>query len=141
MSGFLLDTNVISEAVKVLPEPRVLRWLGAMEERLLFVSVLSLGEIRKGIAGLAHSRKRTELENWLEGELRPRFAGRILTVDQPVADRWGALAAEAKGKGRTISVIDSLLAATALQHNLTIISRNVADFSDIYAQVLNPWVA
>ena len=92
MSGFLLDTNCISEAVRVHPEPRVLSWLGAADESLLHLSVLTLGEIRKGVAALAQSKRRTLLETWLEVELQARFAGRILPIDAGVADRWGVLA-------------------------------------------------
>jgi toxin FitB len=141
MSGFLLDTNCISEMVRARPEPRVLEWMEAADESLLFLSVLTLGEIRKGIAGLPQSRRRTSLESWLELELRSRFAGRILSVNDAVADRWGMLAAGAKREGSSLSAIDGLLAATALQYNLTIVSRNVADFGDTPVPVLNPWEA
>ncbi|HXM67623.1 MAG TPA: type II toxin-antitoxin system VapC family toxin [Candidatus Acidoferrum sp.] len=141
MSGFLLDTNCISEVVRARPEPRVLTWMDAADERLLFLSVLTLGEIRKGIAALPQSKRRTHLESWLEMELQPRFAGRILPIDATVADRWGLLAAEAKLKGRSLSVIDGLLAATALHHNLTIVSRNVHYFTHTRVPVFNPWEA
>jgi predicted nucleic acid-binding protein len=115
--------------------------MDAADESLLFLSVLTLGEIRKGIAGLPQSRPRTHLESWLELELRSRFAGRILSINGAVADRWGLLAADAKRKGSSLSAIDGLLAATALQHNLTIVSRNVADFANTPVQMLNPWEA
>jgi predicted nucleic acid-binding protein len=115
--------------------------MDAADESLLFLSVLTLGEIRKGIAGLPQSRRRTHLESWLEVELRSRFAGRILSINGAVADRWGLLAADAKRKGSSLSAIDGLLAATALQHNLTIVSRNVADFANTPVQMLNPWEA
>ena len=141
MSGFLLDTNCISEIVRARPEPRVREWMDSADESLLFLSVLTLGEIRKGIAGLGQSRRRTSLESWLELELRSRFAGRILSVNDAVADRWGMLAAEAKRKGTSLSAIDGLLAATALQHNLTIVSRNVDDFGNTAVPILNPWGA
>jgi predicted nucleic acid-binding protein len=109
------------------------------DESLLYLSVLTLGEIRKGVACLPQSRRRSQLEAWLEQDLQVRFAGRILPIDAAVADRWGLLAAEAKRKGQTISSIDGLLAATAMQHNLTIVSRNVSDFANTHAAVLNPW--
>jgi toxin FitB len=139
MSGFLLDTNCISEVVRVKPEPRVMEWIEAAEETLLYLSVLTLGEIRKGLAGLPQGKRRTQLETWLEVELGARFAGRILSIDQSIADRWGLLTASAKAKGKTLSTIDGLLAATAVQHNLTIVSRNVSDFSNTPVPVLNPW--
>lgn len=141
MSGYLLDTNCISELVRVKPEPSVMMWVEATNEALLHLSVLTLGEIRKGLAGLPHGRRRTHLETWLEVELRARFAGRILPIDAAVADRWGLLAASAKGEGKTLSIIDGLLAATALHHNLAVVSRNVSDFASTQVQVLNPWEA
>lgn len=139
MSGFLLDTNCISEIVRSKPEPRLLDWMQAVDESLLFLSVLTLGEIRKGVAGLPQGKRRTQLETWLEIDLQARFSGRILSIDGPIADRWGVLSGEAKRKGRALSAIDGLLAATALYHNLTIVSRNVTDFASTPASVLNPW--
>ena len=141
MSGFLLDTNCISELVRVKPDPRVLQWMDAADESLLYLSVLTLGEIRKGVAGLPQSKRRTHLESWLELELRSRFSGRILEIEAAVADRWGLLAAEAKRRGRPLSAIDGLLAATALHHNLTIVSRNISHFAGTQVPVLNPWEA
>lgn len=139
MNGYLLDTNCISEAVRPRPEPRVMSWLGAADEELLFLSVLTLGEIRKGVASLAQSRRRTLLESWLNQELEARFAARILIVDGAIANRWGLLAATAKRKGRHLSTVDGLLAATAIHHNLTIVSRNEGDFEGTHVPILNPW--
>ena len=139
MSGFLLDTNCISEVVRSKPEPRVLEWMQAADESLLYLSVLTLGEIRKGLAWLPQSKRRTHLESWLEVELQARFSGRILPIDAAVADRWGVLAGAAKSRGISLSAIDGLLAATALQHNLTIVSRNVSDFANTQTPILNPW--
>lgn len=139
MSGFLLDTNCISEAVRVRPDPNVENWVRAAEQELLYLSVLTLGEIRKGLAGLGQGKRRTRLETWLEVELQFRFSGRILPIDVDVADRWGLLEAEAKRKGKPLSTIDGLLAATAVHHNLTIVTRNVADFNGLSVPVLNPW--
>src|SRR5664279_3970139 len=99
MSGFLLDTNCVSELVRVKPDPRVIGWMEATDEAMLYVSVLTLGEIRKGLAGLAQGKRRTRLETWLEVELQARFAGRILAIGAPVADRSGLLAAQAKSRG------------------------------------------
>ena len=141
MSGFLLDTNCISELVRPKPEPRVLEWMEAVDETLLYLSVLTLGEIRKGLAGLTQSKRRTLLENWLEVELQPRFSGRIVSIDTAIADRWGLLTAEAKRNGKPLSIIDGLLAATALQHNLTVVSRNTSDFANTHVPVLDPWEA
>jgi predicted nucleic acid-binding protein len=141
MSGFLLDTNCISELVRLRPEPRVLEWLEAADETLLYLSVLTLGEIRKGLASLSQGKRRTQLETWLEIDLQTRFANRILSIGSDVADRWGWLAAQAKKRGTTLAIVDGLLAATALHHNLTVVSRNLPDFIDTQVPVLNPWVS
>ncbi len=141
MNGFLLDTNCISELVRPQPEPSVLNWIEATDEATLYISVLTLGEIRKGVARLAQGRRRTRLETWLEVDLRARFAGRIVPIDAGVAERWGWLAAEVKRKGKGLPVIDGLLAATALRLNLTVVSRNERDFAETQVPVLNPWVS
>lgn len=141
MSGFLLDTNCISEAVRVRPDPNVENWVRAADQTLLYLSVLTLGEIRKGLAGLAQGVRRTRLETWLEIEIHARFSGRILPIDAAIADRWGLLAADAKRLGKPLSTVDALLTATALHHNLTIVTRNVADFTDLSVSILNPWEA
>lgn len=139
MSAYLLDTNCISELVRTSPEPRVMAWIDATDESMLYLSVLTLGEIRKGLAALPQGRRRTLLESWLDVELRARFTGKILSIDSQVADRWGWLASTAKRGGKALSVVDGLLAATALHHNLTIVSRNVTDFAHLHVPVLNPW--
>jgi predicted nucleic acid-binding protein len=139
MSGYLLDTNCVSELVRVKPEPRVVEWMEATDEAVLYLSVLTLGEIRKGLAGLPQGRRRTHLETWLEVELQARFAGRILPIDAPVADRWGLLAAQAKSRGMSFPIIDGLLAATALHYNLTVVTRHSSDFRNAQVQVVNPW--
>jgi predicted nucleic acid-binding protein len=139
MSGFLLDTNCISELVRPQPDSRVLEWMEAADEAMLYLSVLTLGEIRKGLAGLPQGKRRTRLESWLEMDLQGRFAGRILPIDAAIADRWGLLAAESKRRGKPLPVIEGLLAATALHHNLTVVSRNASDFMNTPVPVLNPW--
>jgi|SRR5579863_4243448 len=141
MSGFLLDTNCISEIVRPKPELRVIQWMDAADEATLHISVLTLGEIRKGVAGLADGQQRTRIEIWLNTDLPSRFAGRIVPIDSAIADRWGWLAAEAKRRGKALPVIDGLLAATALHLNLTVVSRNIRDFLESHVPVLNPWEA
>ena len=140
MSGFLLDTNVISELVRPRPEPKVKAWVAATDEDLLYLSVLTLGEIRKGIAVLRDASRRVGLEAWLDGDLAVRFAGRILAIDRAVADRWGRLAAQTGSKW-PLPVIDGLLAATAVHHNLTLVTRNTKDVVETGVPVFNPWVA
>ncbi len=139
MSGFLLDTNIISELIKPRPETKVVSWLMTTDEALLYLSVLTLGEIRKGIATLVHSIRRVDLESWLESDLRLRFSGRILSIDDGVADRWGYIAGRAAIRGTPVSVIDSLLAATAIHHNLTLVTRNTSDVDKTGVPVFNPW--
>ncbi|MGO9126195.1 MAG: type II toxin-antitoxin system VapC family toxin [Terriglobales bacterium] len=140
MSGFLLDTNVISELARRKPEPRVTRWIDQTEETLLYLSVLTVGEIRKGITSLPHSARRIALEAWLDHDLALRFADRILTVDQSVADRWGRIAGSGAAKKTPLPVIDGLLAATALHHNLTLVTRNTRDIAATGVAAFDPWV-
>jgi predicted nucleic acid-binding protein len=141
VSGFLLDTNSISELIRPRADPGVTEWMRAADDALLYVSVLTLGEIRKGAAALDDGKKGSRIESWLEEELKIFFAGRILSVDEAVADRWGQLAARAKRIGRPLAIIDGLLAATALHYNLTVVSRNAGDFQNAEVPVLNPWLA
>ena len=140
MSGFLLDTNVISELVRPKPEPKVQAWVAATDEDLLYLSVLTLGEIRKGISWLKDASRRAALEAWLDSDLALRFAGRILPIGQAVADRWGRLTAQTASKSQ-LPVIDGLLAATALHHNLTLVARNTKDIAGTGVPVFNPWAA
>jgi toxin FitB len=139
VSGFLLDTNIISELVKPRPEPSVTAWIEGTDESLLYLSVLTLGEIRRGIAALPQSRRRAALEAWLDKDLRARFEDRILVIDHEVADRWGLLTAAARNSGIALPVIDGLLAATALEHNLTLVTRDTGQIPTMGVAVFNPW--
>lgn len=135
--GYLIDTNVISELRRRDPEPRVVAWFADRPARELYLSVLSLGEIRKGVESLEEGKRRQRLRNWLEQELPMFFSGRVLPVDAAVAHRWGVLLAE---MGRPLPAIDSLLAATALEHDLVLITRNLKDVAGLPVAVLSPWV-
>ncbi len=139
MSGFLLDTNVISELIKPKANPKVTTWIDATDEELLFLSVLTLGEIRKGVVLLPRSARRTTLEAWLSNDLPLRFSGRILNIDQKVADRWGHLSGSTSARGGNVAVIDGLLAASAIQHNLTLVTRNAKDVAATGVSLFNPW--
>jgi toxin FitB len=139
VNGFLLDTNVISELTKPAPDGNVLRWINETEERILFLSVLTLGEIRNGIERLGAGKRRGRLESWLTVDLRLRFQDRILGVDEAIAERWGSLSATAAKKGKPVPVIDGLLAATALHHDLMLVTRNDTDVSGTGVATLNPW--
>ena len=139
MKGFLLDTNVPSELTRRRSAPQVERWLNEAENDRLFFSVISLAEICKGIAKLPESRKRAQLQDWLDSVLRPWFAGRILPITEGVAERMGRWAGEGEAVGRVIRIADGLIAATAFEHELTLVTRNVRDFAGFGVPILNPW--
>lgn len=136
--GFLLDTNVLSELIKSAPNSSVIAWIHSVAERSLFLSVLTLGEIRKGIE-LAPRSRRAKLERWLASDLKSRFQRRLLPVDAAVAERWGMLAAKAKQRGEVLPPIDGLLAATAIQHGLVLVTRNLRHVQELGAQTMSPW--
>lgn len=134
--SYLIDTNVLSELRRRAPDPGVLAWFFARPAGTLYLSVLTLGELHKGIDALPDGERKMRLLDWLEIELPAFFAGRLLAVDTAVADRWGRLQAQAR---RPLPGIDSLLAATALTHGLTLITRNLKDFQYSDLQVISPW--
>ncbi len=136
---YLLDTCVVSEVVKPVPEPSVLDWLGRQEEQQLFLSVLVLGEIQKGVERLPPSRRKTHLKTWLHEDLRQRFEGRIWLVTEEVALTWGMLQGRAETQGRKLPVIDGLLAATAMTHDAILVTRDVPHFDGGSIESLNPW--
>lgn len=133
---YLVDTNVLSESTKVSPDARILSWLQS-NEPLLRISVISLGEIHYGIELLASGRKKNALRNWL-AKLRTAFAESLVPFDEPVALRWGALKADLDRRGRKLPAVDSLLVATALQHDLTLVTTNTKDFLGSGVQMLDP---
>jgi predicted nucleic acid-binding protein len=138
--SYLLDTNVLSELRRKQPDTHVVSWFAQRAAQSLFLSVLTLGEIRKGIELMDATRtdaaRRQSLRDWLEQELPTFFLGRLLSVDAGIADRWGQMQALA---ARPLPAIDSLLAATALSHNLTLVTRNVKDFEGMGVDIINPW--
>lgn len=140
MNGYLVDTNVISEFVKASPSPSVTQWLGNAAPESLFVSVMTVGEIRLGIENLPPGKRRTDLETWLETGLPEWFASNLLSVTPAIADRWGRLTIQAKRKGMMLSTADGLIAATALEHDLALVTRNTKDFLDLGLAVVNPWI-
>ena len=134
--SYLLDTNVVSETIRRNPDKSALAWLDQIPGESLFVSVLTLGEIRKGVEALADRKRREKLRLWLDHELTRWFEGRVLPIDLGVADRWGRLLAEV---GRSVPTIDSLLAATALHYDLALVTRNARDFDYPGIEVINPF--
>jgi len=134
--NYLLDTNVVSELARPKPNPAVVDWFAHKPAESLYLSVLTLGEIRKGIAKLPDGPRKRNLSDWLAHDLPSWFSNRILTIDAGVAECWGNLQAQAS---RPLPAIDSLLAATAIQHSLCLVTRNVRDFAHPGLTVFNPW--
>jgi toxin FitB len=136
---YLLDTNVVSEWTKPRPDAGVVAWLAAADEDRVFVSVITLAELRHGIERLAPGSRRKRLDDWLVRELPLRFEGRVLPVDAVVADAWGRVMAQGGSMGRPVNSMDGFIAATAAVHDLALITRNVADFAGLVKSVVNPW--
>jgi toxin FitB len=136
---YLLDTCVISELVRPKPERSVVDWIHGQQEEHLHLSVMTLGEIRKGIERMEDNRKRIRLGTWLDRDLKLRFTGRWLSVDNETAERWGLITADLLKRGIQVPVIDGLIAATALVHGMTLVTRNTCDVKETGALLLNPW--
>ncbi|MBX5151491.1 type II toxin-antitoxin system VapC family toxin [Rhizobium lentis] len=136
----LLDTNVLSEVTKPNPDARVLGWLDGLDEDRSFISVVSVAEIRRGVALMDKGRKRDVLADWLARDLPQRFERRIIPVDEAVALAWGDLMGHAKRSGRGLSSMDGLIAATAVAHDLTLATRNTRDFQGLGIELVDPWV-
>lgn len=136
--SYLIDTNVISEVLRKRPDPRVVEWLQNAEENSQFLSAISMGEIQKGIIRLPASTRRKDLEQWFQN-LKTRYAARLLSFTEITASHWAQLRFELEKVGRVMPVLDSLIAATALEHDLAIVTRNASDFNSTGAVVINPW--
>ena len=141
MNGYLLDTNVPSEFSRDRPDPRVVAWLKAQPPTRLYLSAVTIGEIRKGLVVLPQGRRRIELEAWFHTDLLVWFRNRILPVTDSIADRWGVLEGQCQLKGTPLNTADGMIAATALEHDLTLVTRNVKDFAGLGVVLLNPWDA
>lgn len=140
MSGFLLDTNVLSEfSRRDGPDTAVKAWLTAADDSSLHASVLTLAEIRRGIELLSAGKRRFYLEQWFTHELRPSFADRVLPVTEAIANRWATLSAGLQNRGIRLATVDGLIAATALEHNLIMATRNIKDFVPTGVKIVSPW--
>jgi predicted nucleic acid-binding protein len=137
--SFLLDTNVVSEWTKARPNPGVVAWLAEADEDRIYISVITLAELRHGVARMPAGRRKRRLDQWLRDDLPLRFEGRVLTVDDEVADAWGETVAQHESLGRPIASMDAFIAATAKIHGLTLVTRNTADFEPSLDAILNPW--
>jgi toxin FitB len=136
---YLLDTCVVSELVKPAPHPGVIRWLQEREEETLFLSVLTFGELQKEISKLPPGPRQEMLREWVATDLVLRFSGRTLDIDTDVAVAWGEMQGEAESRGERLPVMDSLIAATAVVRNLTVVTRNTKDIERCGVGVFNPW--
>lgn len=140
MKSYLLDTCALSEFTRPRPDARVQAWFAALPEDAGHVSVLTLGELEKGISRLAGSRRRSTLERWF-ADLRHQLAGRILPIDEAIALEWGRIATRCEASGTPIPVIDALLGATAVVHGLAVVTRNTSDIARSGAPIIDPWQA
>jgi predicted nucleic acid-binding protein len=138
--NYLLDTCVLSEFTRRQPDIHVIEWLNSIEEERLFISVITIGEIQRGIERIPDSHRKTELLSWMNNGLITRFTERMVTIDASTMFIWGSLVAHLEAAGRTIGVMDSLILASALHNNLIVATRTVSDFLPGGVQVINPWV-
>ena len=137
--NFLLDTNVVSEWTKPRPDAGVVAWLAGADEDRVFISVITLAELRHGIERMPVGARRARLDGWLTEQLPLRFDDRILTVDQATASIWGRVMARGQKIGRTVGAMDAFIAATAQRHDLALVTRNVTDFETLGIRLVNPW--
>ncbi len=137
--NFLLDTNVVSEWTKQRPDAGVVAWLAEADEDRVFLSVVTLAELRRGIEILPAGARRDRLDAWLSEDLPLRFEARVLPVDAGTANVWGKVMARGQAAGRPVGAMDAFVAATAEQHDLTLVTRNVADFEALNVRLINPW--
>ncbi len=138
--SYLLDTCVVSELSRPRPNPGVVAWMSDADVASLHLSAITIGEVRRGTLRLPAGKRRTSLSNWSE-RLRRSFSGRVLPIDESVALRWAEIAAHAEQSGRPGSFADGLIAATALDRGLTLVTRNVTDFEPFGVSLLNPWTS
>ena len=138
--NYLLDTCVISELIKKNPDTNVLRWISELEETSLYLSVLTFGEIHKGIEKLPQSKKKEQLHKWVNSDLRERFKNRIINLDLVVATKWGEIQGKAELAGKPMSLIDGLISATGIVYDLIVVTRNTKDMEQSSVSLLNPWL-
>jgi len=137
---YLLDTCVISELVKPVPNDKVITWLSSIDESKLYISVLTFGEIEKGIEKLADGSKKKKLKLWLEDDLKQRFEGRLIPIDLKVALKWGQVQAISEQAGKALPAIDGLIAASAIANNCIVVTRNTTDMEQSSVELFNPWI-
>lgn len=138
--SYLIDTCCISELVKKKPNPNVVKWFTDQDELTMYLSVITFGELRKGIEKLPDSKKKKELNRWVKEDLNQRFKNRVLNITIEEVNKWGEILAASEKSGRPLPAIDSLVAATALVHDLSVVTRNTQDLEGSGVEVINPWV-
>ena len=139
--NFLIDTCCISELVKKDPNPNVVKWFSENDELSMYLSVITFGELRKGVQKLPNSKKRAALNSWINDDLQFRFKNRILNIGLEEVNKWGEILAEAEKTGEPIPAIDALIAASALVHDLHVVTRNVSDMEASGVEIINPWIS
>lgn len=138
---YLLDTCIISELLKPAPNQQVINWILSQHETDLYLSVITIAELQKGIAKLPNSKRKSQLQHWLDNDLKKRFDNRILDITQPIAINWGNIQGQAEKGGRKMPVLDSLIAVSAITHDAAVVTRNVSDIQQSEVKVINPWDA
>jgi len=136
---FLLDTNVVSEWVKVRPDPGVVSWFAETDEDHIFISVITIAELRYGIARMEKGSRQKRLDEWSRHDLPLRFEGRILPIDDTIANAWGDIMAHRAAQGRPMNAMDAFIAATVTVNDLTLVTRNVSDFKPSVKAIIAPW--
>jgi toxin FitB len=136
--SYLLDTNVLSEPERKRPDPNVLEWLASVDYQNVYLSALTVGEIKKGVAKLGSGKRKAHIQNWLE-DVRQHFSGRILPMTENTFSVWGQMYGELEKRGIVRPIFDSLFEATAIEHDLILVTRNVRNFRDSSVTILNPW--
>jgi predicted nucleic acid-binding protein len=137
--SYLIDTNCISELVKSKPNENVMQWFNNQNELDLYLSVITFGELRKGVEKLLDSKRKRKLNHWINEDLLHRFKNRTLDITLSEVNKWGEVLAKAEKMGRTLPTVDALIASTALVHNLAVVTRNIKDMEASGVELINPW--